>query len=204
MPVSSSQKPCSTGEREWLTGHPMMPARHVVPVIFIRQECDTSFSTSTQTPLLRGKRAAFPQEAEKLHKRKPENRKIIALDLRKELDSSRLEPVSADRPENGCSLESEVGVQECVAELPHCQFRRSLLLPYQGVFPNHTSRGNELVGTAAQCLKLAACIGQTCRLVEPRVPAHEDLIGADDQPLGIIRRDLPSLGLGQSERAIGC
>src|SRR5205823_10746438 len=102
--VCSSDLPCSSGEREWLTGHPMMPARRVVPVIFIEPEIYTLSSTSVQITLLGRKRTALAQEAEQLQQRKPENRKMIALDPCEELDAASLEPVGTHRAEYQGSL----------------------------------------------------------------------------------------------------
>jgi hypothetical protein len=72
------------------------------------------------------------------------------------------------------------------------------------LFLNDASGGYKLVGAAAQSLELATRFGEIRRLVEPLATPHEDLIGADDQPSGKIRRDLSSLGVGQSKRASGC
>src|SRR5438034_8239399 len=83
MPCSSIQKLCRAGERECATGHPMMPASRVLPVILIAQS-------------LCQKRATIPQKIEQLQQRHAENGKMIAANPREQLHAAALEPVGPD------------------------------------------------------------------------------------------------------------
>src|SRR6185312_16789785 len=91
MPCSPSQKPCNAGEREWATGHPMMPASRAAPVIGMKR---TSFPHH----------AAAAQERQQLDQRQPKDGKMIAVDSREQLYPSALDPVRPNRPEQRIPL----------------------------------------------------------------------------------------------------
>src|SRR5207302_10034791 len=84
MPCSSIQKLCRAGERECATGHPMMPASRVLPVILIHL-------SSCQ------KRAPSPQKIEQFQQWHAENGEMIPANPRAQLCPAALEPIAPDR-----------------------------------------------------------------------------------------------------------
>src|SRR5580700_6900953 len=80
MPCSSIQKLCSAGERECATGHPMMPASRVLPVILIHLS-------------LCQKRAAIPQKIQQLQQWHAENGEIVAANPFEQLRPEAFEPI---------------------------------------------------------------------------------------------------------------
>src|SRR5947208_17136048 len=101
MPCSSIQKLCSAGERECVTGHPMMPASFVRPVILIRLS-------------LRQKRAAAAQKFEKLEQRQPENGEMVDCHPGEKLDATSFEAIGADRAQQRLAVGRDLPVDEAV------------------------------------------------------------------------------------------
>src|SRR5229473_1859694 len=106
MPCSSIQKLCRAGERECATGHPMMPASRVLPVILIRLS-------------LCQKRAAIPQKIEQFQHWHAENGEIIAANPREKLHAASLEPIGPDRGGQRLPLLGNIAVEKGVGEPPH-------------------------------------------------------------------------------------
>src|SRR5712692_6956411 len=116
MPCSSIQKLCRAGERECATGHPMMPASRVLPVILI-------------TLSLCQKRAAIPQKIEQLQERHAENGEMVAANPREQLYATALEPIGADRAGQPLPLLGNIPVEKSIREPPHGQFRHARRVP---------------------------------------------------------------------------
>src|SRR6266581_3794298 len=100
MPCSSIQKLCRAGERECATGHPMMPASRVLPVILIHLS-------------LCQKRAAIPQKIEQFQQGHAENGEMVAANPREQLCAASLQPIGPDRAGQqriGMSLRYDAGL----------------------------------------------------------------------------------------------
>ncbi len=124
---------------------------------------------------------------------------MIASDIGKELHPSSLEPISPDRAENGCSFLLEIGLEERVAEAPHRQFRHARGMPYQRSALHHARRSDKLMNAATQRPKLDTGVVEIRWLVEPRIAADKDLIGADDESPRMTFRHTPRFNLGERQ-----
>src|SRR6266550_9377360 len=116
MPCSSIQKLCSAGEREWVTGQPMIPASRVRPVILI------DLSSCRQRP-------AAAQKAQQLEKRQPENGEMVAFHPLKQLNAHAFEPIGTDRAEQRVAFDRDVMVEKGLAERAHRQLWRACRVP---------------------------------------------------------------------------
>ena len=115
---------------------------------------------------LRGEPApSQAQKAEQFKQRQPENSKIIALDVRKELDPSSLESTGADRSEYRRLFGAEICVEKRFAEAPHVSFA-DMAVCQIGALSKTTSGSDKLVGPAAQNLKLSPCVRKDRRVCE--------------------------------------
>src|SRR5579884_4514631 len=185
MPSRSSQKPCKAGEREWPTGHPMMPASRALPVILIARPSSLSQC------------AALAQKRKQRKKRQTENGEVVPVDIREQLDAATLDPVGADRPQNCRTLGRKIGVEKRIAECAHCQKRPADGVPDPLAGRNRTDGGSQLVKLAAQRLQLGARPGHAGGFVEPETVADEDLVGTDDERSRMPLRNAAGLQLGQ-------
>jgi hypothetical protein len=76
-------------------------------------------------------------------------------------------------------------------------------MPYPSHFANDADRGNELMGSSAQRLKLSAGISEIGRLVQPNFIVDQNLIGTDNERMSMVFRYLPSLSLREGKRTVG-
>src|SRR5579862_2177772 len=188
MPFSSSQKLCRVGEREWATGHPMMPASRVRPVILMR--CSSYWDSP-----------AFPEKIEQLDQWQSENGEMVAANPRKQLHTLSFEAIGTDRAKQRLALRGNIRSEKIVAESPHLQLRYTDHMPQHLVAANRTGRRHQAMSPRAQSLKLLARLGQIPRLVEPYAVRLEDLVGADHHGRGMAPRNVARLLPSQRQGA---
>jgi hypothetical protein len=150
------------------------------------------------------RRHTSSQKTENLREWQPKDREIVSLNTFKQLHSSALEPVSADGPENVDAPDANIVIEEGIGEMSHRQSRAALGVPYSRSVLDRTNCRDELVGPAAQSLKLGAGLPEIRGLVEPYLAADQKLVDADDNGSTTTLCDLARLRLGKSKRAAGC
>src|SRR5258706_16310327 len=137
MPCSSIQKLCNAGEREWVTGQPMIPASRVRPVILM-------------VPASYQQHAAAAQKIEQLQERQSENGEMVADPPLEQLHATTFEAVGADRAEQRVAFGGDVPVEKSLAERAHRHFRGARRVPELFVAADDTSRRRQDMGPAAQ------------------------------------------------------
>ncbi len=189
MPCSSIQKLCRAGERECATGHPMMPASRVLPVILIH-------------PPSCQKRAAIPQKIQELQQWQAENGETVAANPREQLRPSTLETIGPDRSGQRFPLLGNIPVEKGVGEPPHRQFGLTCRVPQRLAIAHHTDRGGQGMGATAQCVQLCTRLAGVAGFVEPFGAGDEELIGADHQRFAMMLRYRAGL-LGRKRKRAG-
>src|SRR5215471_5134731 len=108
--------------------------------------------------------------------------------------------VCTDRTENVCALASDIGIDKVVAEFAHRQTRHDHSPPKPLAPADYADSRHQLMDAAPQLLQLHPNAGKIFWLVEPLIAKRQDLVGADDQSLRVIRRNATCLCLRQRER----
>jgi hypothetical protein len=76
-------------------------------------------------------------------------------------------------------------------------------MPYRSLVQNDTGAGDELVGSAAENLKLNTGVSKIDRLVKPTAVTHENLISAKDEGASMAFCHLTRISLCKRKRAVG-
>src|SRR6185437_12553661 len=140
------------------------------------------------------------QEVEQRQQRQAEDRKIIALDALEQLRAQSLELIDADRRQRVVAERRQIAIEETIAESAHGEARTIHTVPDCRAVLNHGDGAHQLVSLAAQRGELRARLAAIARLVEPDAGALEHLVGADNQCIGMARRNAQRLHLGQRRR----
>ena len=107
------------------------------------------------------------------------------------------------------ALDGEIGVEEAVGKIPHRQARPGDTVPDAGLAALAQNGSDQHVRPAAQGEQLGSGGVPRRRLVEPFLPAHQQLVGRDHQGIGLAAGDAGGLQLGEQEgrlvraRAVG-
>ena len=116
---------------------------------------------------------------------------------------SRFKAIGADRAEDVHAGRIEIGVEERVAEIAHDEGGAVDEMPQPLAAAHDADCRNQLVALAAQGDELGARRRAVGGLVEPGAVAHQHLVGADDEGIGVAAGDAQRLRLGKRIGAFG-